>query len=277
MFGLGIDFLNGWAMAAADGAKKERAEWPPHPDRVFMALAAAWFETGQEDAEGAVLRWLERLPSPSITASKTGERVAFKSERPSVSHVPVNDVKRNGVNKNGNPVQLPGFRPRQPRSFPVAIPHYPIVHLIWHEDLPEIHRAPFTALCRKVISVGHSASLVQMWLTDDPPPANLLPSEGFAKHRLRVFGPGRLDYLEARYNRRAVIEWSELAARAEETKGKERAKLKEQIKNAFPGGRPVSLRPEPGRWQSYNLPHPETPVATNGSIFDPRLIVLMLS
>ena len=29
MFGLGIYYLNGWAMAAADGAKKQRAEWPP--------------------------------------------------------------------------------------------------------------------------------------------------------------------------------------------------------------------------------------------------------
>jgi len=48
MFGFGIRYLMGWAMAAADGAKKERAEWPPHPDRIFMALAAAWFETGQD-------------------------------------------------------------------------------------------------------------------------------------------------------------------------------------------------------------------------------------
>ncbi|MGZ8975757.1 type I-G CRISPR-associated protein Csb2, partial [Methylomagnum sp.] len=59
MFALALRYLNGWAMAAADGARKERAEWPPHPDRVFMALAAAWFETGQAADEGAALRWLE--------------------------------------------------------------------------------------------------------------------------------------------------------------------------------------------------------------------------
>ena len=42
MFALGIQYLNGWSMAAADGARKVQPEWPPHPDRVFMALAAAW-------------------------------------------------------------------------------------------------------------------------------------------------------------------------------------------------------------------------------------------
>ena len=52
MFAFGIRYLNGWAMAAADGARKVQAEWPPHPDRVFMALAAAWFETGEDPEEG---------------------------------------------------------------------------------------------------------------------------------------------------------------------------------------------------------------------------------
>ena len=56
MFSLGIRYLMGWAMAAVDGARKEHAEWPPHPDRVFMAMAAAWFETGQEAGEGAPRR-----------------------------------------------------------------------------------------------------------------------------------------------------------------------------------------------------------------------------
>ena len=69
MFALGLHYLNGWSLAASDGARKERAEWPPHPDRVFMALAAAWFETGEDNEEGAALRWLEGLPPPSIAAN----------------------------------------------------------------------------------------------------------------------------------------------------------------------------------------------------------------
>ena len=95
MFALGIRYLNGWSMAAADGAKKQRAEWPPHPDRVFMALAAAWFETGgmstesmddEYRQEGEALRWLEALPPPAIAASDATTRTTV------VSYVPVNDA-----------------------------------------------------------------------------------------------------------------------------------------------------------------------------------------
>ena len=32
-------------------SNRERPEWPPHPGRVFMALAAAHFETDVADAE----------------------------------------------------------------------------------------------------------------------------------------------------------------------------------------------------------------------------------
>jgi len=74
MLALGIHYLNGWAMAAADGANKEIAEWPPHPDRVFMALAAAWFETGEDGAEGEALRWIEALDPPHIAASEAASR-----------------------------------------------------------------------------------------------------------------------------------------------------------------------------------------------------------
>ena len=82
MFVLGIEYLNRWAMAAADGAQKEMAEWPPHPDRVFMALASAWFETGKDPAEGEALRWLETLCPPSIAASD------YKARSSVVSYVP---------------------------------------------------------------------------------------------------------------------------------------------------------------------------------------------
>ena len=42
MIAIGIRYLCGWAMATHP-ADRNRAEWPPHPDRVFMALAAAHF------------------------------------------------------------------------------------------------------------------------------------------------------------------------------------------------------------------------------------------
>lgn len=270
MFGLGIRYLMGWAMAAADGARKERAEWPPHPDRVFMALAAGWFETGQNKAEGAALQWLESLGPPFLRASNAQCRHAHKEIRPTVSYVPTNDLR---VSLE----QLPDFRPRRPRCFPVAIPHDPVVYLSWTGNLPETHRESLLSLCRKVISIGHPASLVEMWITDNPPEANLVPVSGFARHRLRISGPGRLQYLEARCNRQAAVFWADMDSRATDAKGKEKKMLQAQLAAAFLNGRPASLRPEPGLWQGYAEPIHEPRVRISCTLFDPRLIVLSLN
>lgn len=332
MFSIGIRYLNGWAMAAADGARKEQAEWPPHPDRAFMALVAAWFETGQCDAEGEALRWLESLPSPPDIAASAAEtrRAASAAEtrRVVTSYVPVNDttlagekkinelrdkadVKLGELKEAGLEI-LAEFRSRQGRSFPVAIPHDPVVHLIWRDDLPDCHREALISLCCKVTSVGHSASLVQMWVEDSPPEPMWVPVQGPAKLRMRVAGAGRLAYLEARCNRDAVVRYRDLIGRREELKeqGKKletarkqavkhlkgagktsaEAPYKEGISvldaelqdiatqlSAFNGREPMSFRPDPGRWQGYDAPCQEPEAATRGSVFDPRLIVLKLS
>src|SRR4029453_6317216 len=60
---LGWEYLTGYAVAT-DPSGRERAEWPPHPGRVFMALAAAYFETGEDLGEGNALHWLETLGEP---------------------------------------------------------------------------------------------------------------------------------------------------------------------------------------------------------------------
>lgn len=54
MIAIGIRYLTGWSLAT-DPADRQRPEWPPHPDRVFMALAAAHFETDGGDAEREAL------------------------------------------------------------------------------------------------------------------------------------------------------------------------------------------------------------------------------
>jgi len=69
MFALGIDFITGVAVMT-DAASREKAEWPPHPARVFMALVAAHYETKPLPEDGAAaeqawarerdaLEWLE--------------------------------------------------------------------------------------------------------------------------------------------------------------------------------------------------------------------------
>ena len=221
MFALGIHYLNGWSMAAADGARKERAEWPPHPDRVFMALAAAWFETGEDPAEGDALRWLETLPPPAIAGSDADSRAVV------VSYVPVNDAsiaRRLPASGNLNKLkdaglaQLPEYRSRQPRGFPVAIPHDPRVHLIWPEAKSDVHRAALERLAARVTHVGHSASFVQMWLETDPPERTWIPTTEVAPQRLRVTGPGRLKSLETRMNRAAWTGFHDLRTEIEHAK-----------------------------------------------------------
>ena len=90
MLAFGIRYLNGF-VAACEPYDLDRAEWPPHPGRVFMALAAAHFETGADADERIALLWLEALESngepsaPQIVASDA-------SNRATVAHfVPVND------------------------------------------------------------------------------------------------------------------------------------------------------------------------------------------
>lgn len=286
MLAFGMRYLNGWAMAAADGAKKERAEWPPHPDRVFMALAAAWFETGEDHAEGDALRWLETLDPPSIQASDADPRTASKENRPTVSYVPVNDSQRGRKVPETNDVTklkaaglalLPEHRTRQPRRFPLAIPHNPLVFLVWPDADLGIHRDALESLARKVTHVGHSASFVQMWLEGSPPEPNWVPSIGQAAHRLRVFGPGRLDYLEIRCNRRQVIAFADLEQGIKNAKGKARQRLQIERQERFGSITPVSLRPEPARWQGYSSPATSRDPDVPGSVFDSRLTVLALS
>ena len=84
MIAIGIRHLNGWSMAA-DSADRNRPEWPPHPDRIFMALAAAHFETGGDVSEQAALHWLERQAAPNMWASEATHRYT------TTAYVPVND------------------------------------------------------------------------------------------------------------------------------------------------------------------------------------------
>lgn len=288
MFAVAADYLMGWSMAAADGARKQEPEWPPHPDRLFMALAAAWFETGCDDAEGAALRWLEALSAPAIAASDASHRTAV------MHYVPVNDAAQSSSKtiraiteaeafatdkaKDAGLGQLPPWRGRQPRAYPVAIPQSPVVHFIWSEPLAAEHRPALGELCAKVTRIGHSASLVQAWLDEAPPAPAWLPGDGPAGIRLRISGAGRLDYLRQRLNRDAQLAFHGMQAAVGAAKGKAKAHLAAAMAERFPVA-PVGLRPEPGLWQDYvradRLTAADEPAPTRG-MFDPRLIVLAL-
>lgn len=66
MLTLGIEFLTGRYVATAYNDRR-RAEWPPHPARVFSALVATHFEDPERDpSERDALLWLERQAPPEI-------------------------------------------------------------------------------------------------------------------------------------------------------------------------------------------------------------------
>lgn len=286
MLALGIRYLNGWAMAAADGASKQQAEWPPHPDRVFMALAAAWFETGEDAAEGAALEWLQSLGAPELDASDATRRGTDRSARQPVSYVPVNDARASkrppgsgdlGKLKDAGLSLLPEHRGRQARHFPIVIPLRPVVYLVWPAADPEPHAAALEALSGKVTNVGHSASLVQVWVEHKPVQARWVPTDGIAQRRLRIPAPGRLDYLRRRCNRETVLGFRELEHRIGQSKGKEKKMLKAELEERFGGVEPVSLRPEPGLWQGYAEREQESASGLPGTLFDTRLLVFSIA
>jgi len=206
MLSIAIRYLCGWVCAASNN--KENPEWPPHPDRAYMALAAAHYETGGDAVEREVLEILEGLSPPQIAASRP------LSFRTSVTvHVPINDnfdLFEIKINKKTGEKRMKLFQPttsmplgrnRQPRQFPTVIPESDTVYLIWPEvELSAEHRAALEQLCAKVGYIGDTSSLVQMWVEDNPPPPTLVPAEpSRSTQRLRVFRT--LAELEADYKR----------------------------------------------------------------------------
>jgi len=281
MFALGIRYLNGWAMAAADGAKKERAEWPPHPDRIFMALAAAFFEGDRLPAHRAALEWLEQLPAPCIAASDY-------VQRETVTHyVPVNDASSPAIRLDNlavvSPTQirnglalLPEHRSRQARQFPVAIPHDDTVHIIWQGAvLPSEHCAALAELCAQVTCIGHSASLVQMWLADQAAAATWRPAETRPpRAHLRVPSSGRLHALEVAFNELQQLSWLQMTQAIEQAKGKVKAALKAQRKQRFDDRPPVTRRPPAGLWAGYEAVQTEPAgLLAASTTFSKRLLI----
>lgn len=277
MLAFGIRYLNGF-VAAAEPDNLERAEWPPHPGRVFMAMAATHFHTGADPAERAALLWLEgverggEIAAPAIAASDAIQRAIVKH------YVPVND--KAGPSK-ALLHSLPLTRDRQERVFARAWLEDDGVYMQWPDlDPPEHHSKALAGLCSKVTRIGHSSSLVQMWLAEpgEIGEPNWVPDDTRAIIHLRVPGPGTLEYLERQYNEAAVGDYTllkvtELQADDPKAKRTARARLREMHDNRPPS----QQRPKLSLYHGYARPAPEavaTHVAT--TVFGPHLLVLQL-
>jgi len=246
---------------------RERPEWPPHPGRVYMALVAAHFETdGPDDdklAERAALKWLAALPAPRIRSVESEER------SPVTYFVPVNDSPKPNKAMLQSAPGMP--RSRQPRTFPTVIPHRedgkktsdPDVSFEWSGaggftgHLPALDR-----LCRNVIRVGHSSSLVMAWTeaaksSDDR--GCWEPTDARSELTCRIAAEGEFERLKDACRADRIDLFAQLKSEIDSSKGKAKTAAKAQFEEAFAEPYKTNLRaPEPtpaslGVWQGYRL------------------------
>lgn len=185
---LEIEYLSGVSFAAV-GPDADVPDWPPQPDRIFSALTASWAARGQDEAEATSLEWLEGLPPPLIVASAANHRSS------AVGFVPPNDA-RSDKQKHSRDV-LPAMRRRQPRRFPAALPHDPVVKLFWSDaETDQQTLIALQQLASDTAYVGHSASLTRCSFRIDNTPG--LPAGGQLSKR-RAY-PGRLTELRRAFD-----------------------------------------------------------------------------
>lgn len=182
MFALEVEYLLG-RVFAGDFRDRSEPEWPPHPARLFSALAAAHFEGGQNPEERQALEWLESQDPPAIRAGEPGESV------PTLAYVP--------TNYPGDPP--PVLRTRQPRYFPAQAPSEARVYFIWPGSQPgAATAAALDRLAARTGYLGKACSLVRVRVTAEAPEANFIPDPA-GDRVLRVPARGRLAELEALY------------------------------------------------------------------------------
>lgn len=308
---IGWEYLTGYSVAT-DPSARGKAEWPPHPARVFMALAAAWFESSPEptatlddqadhSAEADALRWLEGLGEPQLITP----HMESESVRTSVTvYVPVNDK----IDPGSTSLQSASAftRNRQAREFPRRFVGDQPCYLHWPIALNVSARIDaLDRLCMKVTRIGHSSSLVRMWTSTEPPstqePAydRWRPSEVNSKAHIRVVTAGLFDALPnltqiANIEAFAQAVWQVEDAEAESFRAKvsNDAKLKkatnaelklakgrfeEQTGKQWKKGisPPPRLRPTVGMWSGYDLnSSAESVVRLDHSNFDTDLLIL---
>jgi CRISPR-associated protein Csb2 len=189
MFALAVEFLTGRYVATAFN-DRERAEWPPHPARLFSALVATYFDDPRPDERGA-LEWLERQGPPCLAASAASERELH------VTFVPVNDRAGEPNRRVSEPLELRG---RQPRTFPSVTPAEPRAMFVWPDAVPTAETvAALDRLAGRVVRLGHSSSLVSVRIFDRPIDVNWQPDDQ-GHVRLRTVRAGQLRGLEEQFS-----------------------------------------------------------------------------
>lgn len=298
---IGWEYLTGYAVAT-DPSSRDRAEWPPHPARVFMAMAAAWFETdpgeqgsaeqrGEHAAEGEALRWLERLGDPELWLPP----VNIGGERSNVTvYVPVND--KAGPSSASLQSAPALTRNKQGRTFPRRYVGNMHVFLRWVEaEGIDKHRDALARVCAKVTRIGHSSSLVWMWVAErdvEPEGTGLerwQPGDGISAIHCRRISPGFLSQLDQRFGEKPRMKKATLGSSIEELEAEKKgikgkgskarkaevddrlAPLREEFKRTLVH---EPVRPHVGLWTGYRRADASTEPEVSRSRFDTDLLIL---
>lgn len=198
MLVLEIEYLNRVSYAAKYNSSRE-AEWPPHPDRVFMALVDAWGTSGCDPLGAAALEWLESQDPPDIAAPNAHRRTSFKNFVPTSA----NGAKGLGYLHSTYIQEIASGIIRKERYFPaVVLPDdKTTVRMIWRDAEPDSAVvSSLSAMAGKVSRIGHSASLTRVVVSDDPAGAEPthVPNES-GGDLLRCPAPGRLKTLVSEF------------------------------------------------------------------------------
>lgn len=370
---IGWEYLTGYAVAT-DPASREQPEWPPHPARIFMALAAAWFQSGEDRAEGDSLRWLEALGDP-VLCLPARESIVERSNV--TTFVPVNDVQPMDLYRNRTYAEItntaasaitvekvekwikeidknaktaiviptacrvklfgrikkalnshndqrldelattiagqietttwkdvaseglgviPSYRDKQPRMFPrVYVGDAPcFMHWPGAEASPQ-HSEILDRLCGKVTRIGHSSSLVRMWVGQDAERdqtnnACFVVDDIHAQFHARQISKGFLNTLIENYGEDPRERKEQLQARIEalkieriSIKGKGSTERKKEVDQRMA---PLTaeleslvvrapVRPKVGLWSGYRrADNDESYVKVDHTYFDADLLVL---
>jgi CRISPR-associated protein Csb2 len=367
---IGWEYLTGYAVAT-DPASRERAEWPPHPARVFMALAAAWFQSGEDSDEGDALRWVETLGDPEIRLPSR-EQVAERSHV--TTYVPVNDTTPADFTKNKTYKEIvaastsditpdnveswmkaidksaknaitiptclrislldrlrsvsnlalfedifgkirvtltetevkdfdsdaigifPNRRSKQPRTFPRVYVGRSPCFMHWPEAKGvDDHRDALTRLCGKVTRIGHSSSLVRMWVgqnagRDQTNNARFVVDDINAQFHARQISKGFLTTLIENYGedprqreKQLQTQIEALNVERKSIKGKGSTERKAEVDQRIA---PLTaeldalvvhapIRPKVGLWSGYRrADNDASPVEVGHTYFDTDLLVL---
>lgn len=199
---LRVDFPSGRCYAA-QVFDPSSAEWPPHPSRLFSALVASAYQSGNGMPERrcTALEWLESLPAPSIFAPKADLVPA------PVTYVPPGDS--SGRKGAGSSVQYEHgvHRWRQPRYFPSAtLLDEPIVYYSWEQDPEPALFSSLESIADGVTHVGtsHSMAAVSAYLGELPVSPSYVPDQQ-GDVFLRVTTAGRLRELDSIFERTAGL------------------------------------------------------------------------